>query len=75
MIEKQIDETLIPTDFQAKLASDERETGTEFKQELRNVLRHSPLDIALLRVFGESEEVENVWILQNVAREIRLLRR
>ncbi|HEY1215514.1 MAG TPA: hypothetical protein VGE93_17930 [Bryobacteraceae bacterium] len=69
MVEKQID---VAAHIQPVLAPHERESGAQFEEETRDVLGERALDVAFLGVLGQAKEVEDIRILERVAREIGL---
>jgi hypothetical protein len=75
MVEKQIDKKLVAADFQPVLASDEREASAQLEQELGEVPGQCAFDVALLGVFSQGLEVEDVRIFQRFAGQVGLGRR
>ena len=63
---------LIAADLQPVLATHECKARAEFDQEAGDVLSQCPFNVALLRVVGQAEEIEDVRILERFARQIRL---
>jgi hypothetical protein len=72
VIEKQVDEELVAAHVQQHLPADEGEAGTQFQQELGDVLHQRAFDLALLRLVGQAQEVEAVRVLQRFARQVGL---
>ncbi len=72
MVEEDVQSEVLASNFERHLAADEGEADTEFDQELPQVGVKSFLKIALLRLRRERQEVEVVWVLQELLREVRL---
>src|SRR3984957_18167904 len=72
MVEEEVQSEVLASNFERNLAADEGEADTEFDQELPQVGEKSSLQIALLRLRREGQEVEVVWILQELLCEVRL---
>lgn len=64
VVEEQIDEELVATDFKPKLASDEGETGAQLEQEAGDVADEGVFNLPLVSIVGKAEEIEVVGIFQ-----------
>jgi len=70
MIEQKIDIEIISTDFHMVLASHERESLSEFKEEIADIVKQSPFEIPFLCLGTQTEEIEDVWILEGLMRKV-----
>ena len=72
VVEEKVEIVVLAADFHVVLASHEGESLAEFKKELPQMIEKRPLQLVLADVVGESEEVEMVGILHQLARQIGL---
>ena len=75
MEEEEVDVEVLAPDFEVHLAAHEREADAEFEEEIAHVLEQAALEVPLLRIGAQREEVEDVWILQGLLREVGVGRR
>lgn len=74
MIEQQIEVIVFVSDGQRHLSSDKGEPGSEFQQELLDVIDQSAFQLPFDRILLQGEEVEQVGIFQRLLGEIGLWR-
>src|SRR5262249_1884707 len=75
VVEEEIDPEFFAADFERILTSHEGEADTQLEEEVAEVLEQSLMECALLRVLAGGEELEVVWILEDLLGEVRLGRR
>ena len=63
VVEEEIDLKVFSADFEWNLAADEGEAGAEFDKELAQVLQKPSFQVTFLRLGGERQEIEVVWVL------------
>ena len=66
VVEEEIEEELLVADEQRPLAAVEREPRAQLEQEVLDVGDQRLLEVALLRVFAELEEIEDVGVLRRL---------
>jgi len=72
MIEKEIEEEILPAHLEVYLPPYEGEASAEFEQEPRDVLDESSFELKLSGFVANAEEVEAIRVLQALAGEIGL---
>jgi hypothetical protein len=75
VVEEQVDAEFLAADLQQILAADEREADAELEQEGTDMFEQAALQLSLLRVGAQGQEVEVVWVLENLLRQLGLRRR
>ena len=72
VIEKEVDVEIVVSEFEVDLATDKREAGAEFDEELAEVLHQPEFEIPLTCGVAEGEKVEVVRIFYDLLGEIGL---
>ena len=72
VVEQEIDSKLFAAHLNRILAAYESEADAEFQKKVAEVIDQCPLQLALACLFGEGAELEVVWVLDALLRELRL---
>lgn len=64
VVEEQVEVEVVAPHLEVHLAADEGEAGTEFQEQLAQVLQQAAVDVTLAGVLGQAEEVEVVGVLE-----------
>jgi hypothetical protein len=64
------DSSVLAVDFEVHLAAHECEADAEFEEKVAYVLEQAALEVPLLCIGTQREEVEDVWVLQGLLREV-----
>lgn len=75
MVEEQVDDEVLPADFERHLPADEGESAAELEQEALDVIDERLLDLAFAPRIGGAEEIEQVRILEDLRGHVRVDRR
>ena len=75
VVKEQIELEILSSDFKRNLAPDEGEADAQLDEKLAQMCEEFPFQVALLCLLGEGEEVEVVWVFEDLLGEIGLRRR
>jgi hypothetical protein len=75
MVEEEIEFEIFSSNLKRNLAPDKGESHSQFDEELAQVREEFSFEVALLRLFRESQEIEVVGVLDELLSEIGLWRR
>ncbi len=75
MEEQQVDGEVVPVNVEVHLSADELEPFSEFAEGVDDPVDECLLEVAFLRVPVEGEEVQQVGVLRDLLRQIRVPRR
>ena len=70
MIEKEIEVVIFARKFKVDLPPHEREAGAEFEQKALDVIDEGLFDFPFAARICRAEEIEEVWILENLGRHV-----
>jgi hypothetical protein len=75
MVKEQIEVESVSPDCKRDLASDEGESPSQFEQQIAEMDEQPAFELALFIVVGQGQEVEVVWILEDLLRHVGALGR
>lgn len=70
MVEKEVDQELVPRHVQAVLAPDEGEACAQLQEETGQVVEQGVFQLSFVVALGQGEEVEGVGVFEGLTGEI-----